>query len=217
MSCAGCAETAALRLAALALEEPAFEAGIPTEALSPYKTIAYVAGVTIMDQVWYLAITSVAATTGVILPAANAATTSAMVYSYEFVWAFCCEAPPGPGGVMSVSVTKAIIYKGISMVEVGALTLAFGNNVASAVAVTGAVALSRTAVYVANDHTWNRIDARALTAPVETSWFPWREGARAGLEWCVRIDCDELLDGDTLDPLPSGKRARAAPERNKKP
>ena len=172
-SCAESAETAALRPAALAPEEPAFEAGIPIETLSLYKTITYVTGVTLTDQIWYLATASAAATTGGIFLAANAATTSAMVYSYEYVWAFCCEAPPGPDGVVPVSATKAIIYRGISMVGVGALTLAFGNTVASAAAVTGAIALSRTAVYVANDYAWNRIDARAPTAPAETPWSPW--------------------------------------------
>ena len=74
---------------------------------------------------------------------------------------------------MPVSATKAIVYRGISMVGIGALTLAFGNTVASAAVVTGAIALSRTAAYVANDYAWNRIDVRAPTGPAETPWSPW--------------------------------------------
>ena len=88
-----------------------------------------------------------------------------MTYSYEYLWAFCCEATPGPGGVVPVSATKAIIYRGLSIIRVGALALAFGNTVASASVVTGAITLSRTAVYVANDYVWNRIDVRKPTDP----------------------------------------------------
>ena len=81
-SCVTTAPAGTLRPAALAPEEPAFEAGIPAETLSLYKTITYVTGVTLTDQLWYLAIASAAATTGGGFLAANAATTSAMVYSY---------------------------------------------------------------------------------------------------------------------------------------
>ena len=163
--CAAAAAPGTLRPAAVAGEEPAYEDGIPTATLSLYKTITYVTAATLTDQVWYLLIASEAATTGGVFFAVNAATSSMMTYSYEYLWAFCCEATPGPGGVVPVSATKAIIYRGLSIIRVGALALAFGNTVASASVVTGAITLSRTAVYVANDYVWNRIDVRKPTDP----------------------------------------------------
>ena len=172
-SCVGSAEAGALRPVALTPEEPAFEAGIPTERLSLYKTITYVTGATLTDQLWYLAIASAAATTGGIFFGVNAATSSAMTYSYEYGWAFCCEAPPGPDGIVPVSAIKAIVYRGLSVIRVGALALLFGNTLGSATVVTGAITLSRTAVYVTNDYVWNSIDVRPPTAPVETPWSPW--------------------------------------------
>ena len=170
--CATTMEPGTLRRAAAAGEEPEYEAGIPTAKLSLYKTISYVTGATITDQLWYLAIASAAATTGGIFFAVNAATSSAMTYGYEYLWAFCCEAPPGLDGVVPVSATKAVIYRGLSVIRVGALALVFGNTMASATVVTGAITLSRTAVYVTNDYIWNRIDVRERTDPVPVEIDP---------------------------------------------
>jgi hypothetical protein len=82
----------------------------------------------------------------------------------------CCEGTPGPDGIVPVSVTKAAVYRGISVVGIGALTLAFGNTLSSAAIVTGVIATSRTAIYVVNDYVWNRIDVGAPVGPVEASW-----------------------------------------------
>jgi hypothetical protein len=145
--------------------EQAYEAGIPIEELSLYKTLSYVTGATITDQLWYLAIASEAATTGGLFLGVNAATSSMMTYSYEYMWNLCCLSPPGPDGVVPVSATKAVIYRGLSIIRVGALALLFGNTMASSAVVTGAITLSRTAVYVANDYFWNGINVRKPTTP----------------------------------------------------
>jgi hypothetical protein len=76
---------------------------------SLYKTLTYVTGATLTDQIWCLLIASDAATTGGLFFAVNAATSSMMTYSYEYMWAFCCELAPGPDGIVPVSATKAII------------------------------------------------------------------------------------------------------------
>jgi hypothetical protein len=142
-------------------EKPLYNGQIPNEELSLYKTITYVTGATITDQLWYLAIASAASTTGGLFLGVNAATSSMMTYSYEYFWNLCCQSPPGPDGVVPVSATKAIIYRGLSVIRVSALALLFGNTVASSAVVTGAITLSRTAVYVANDYFWNGINAKA--------------------------------------------------------
>ncbi len=177
-SCATRAEPRTPRRAAVASDEPEYETGIPNETLSLYKTISYVTGATLTDQIWYLVIASEAATTGGAFFAVNAATSTMMTYNYERFWNFCCRAPPGPDGVVPVSATKAVIYRALSIIRVGALALLFGNTIASASVVTLAITLSRTAVYVTNDYVWNRVDVRKPTNPVpagdpvEIPWSP---------------------------------------------
>lgn len=65
--------------------------------------------------------------------------------------------------MVPVSATKAVIYRGLSIIQVGALALSFGDTIASTALVTGAITLSRTAVYVANDYLWNGINVRKPT------------------------------------------------------
>lgn len=67
--------------------------------------------------------------------------------------------------MIAVSATKAVIYRGLSIIQVGALALSFGDTIASTALVTGAITLSRTAVYVANDYLWNGINVRKPTTP----------------------------------------------------
>lgn len=164
-TCASTVEPAPPQQAAVAPEQPTYEGGMPTSTLSLYKTITYVTGATLTDQLWYLVIASEAATTGGLFFGVNAVTSSMMTYSYEYAWTLCCRAPPGPDGVVPVSATKAIIYRGLSIIRVGALALLFGNTVPSSAVVTGAITLSRTAVYVTNDYFWNRVDVRKPTIP----------------------------------------------------
>ena len=157
-ACATRAASGKPREAAVAPGEPGYKAGIPNETLSLYKTMSYVTGATLTDQVWYLTIASEAAATGGIFFVVNAATSSMMTYNYEYFWNICCRAPPGPDGIVPVSPTKAIIYRALSVLRVGALALIFGNTIPSAAIVTLAITFSRTAVYVTNDYVWNRID-----------------------------------------------------------
>ncbi|MBT3533776.1 MAG: hypothetical protein HN478_07850 [Rhodospirillaceae bacterium] len=145
-----------------------YEIGIPNESLSLYKTISYVTGATVTDQLWYLAIASEAATTGGVFFVVNATTSSLMTYNYEYFWNLCCRAPPDEDGIVPVSATKAIIYRGLSIIRVGALALIFGNTLPSAALVTFAITVSRTAVYVTNDYVWNRIDVKKRTGPPAT-------------------------------------------------
>ena len=67
--------------------------------------------------------------------------------------------------MVPVSATKAVIYRGLSIIQVGAVALSFGDTIASTALVTGAITLSRTAVYVANDYLWNGINVRKPTTP----------------------------------------------------
>ena len=157
-ACATRAVSGTPREAAVAPGEPGFKAGIPNETLSLYKTISYVTGATLTDQFWYLTIASEAAATGGIFFVVNAATSSMMTYNYKYFWNICCRAPPGPDGIVPVSSTKAIIYRALSVLRVGALALIFGNTIPSAAIVTLAITFSRTAVYVTNDYVWNHID-----------------------------------------------------------
>ncbi len=139
------------------------------EMISLYKTVTYVPSAALTDQLWYLLIASEAATTGPFFLGVNASTSSAMTYTYEYFWNICCLAEPGPDGVVPVSATKAIIYRALSIIRVGALALAFGNTLGSSAAVTTVITVSRTAVYVTNDYFWNVMDARTPTEPVLTS------------------------------------------------
>lgn len=154
------AQTQPPRIAAKPDKKPEYQDGIPNETLSLYKTLSYVTGATVTDQLWYLAIASQAATTGGIFLGVNAATSSMMTYSYEYMWNICCLQPPGPDGVVPINVTKAVIYRALSVLRVGGLALIFGNTLPSSAVVTGAITVSRTMVYVTNDYVWNRIDAR---------------------------------------------------------
>lgn len=178
-ACAVKTESGAPASAAAEPEKPGYKGDMPLEELSFYKTITYVTGATLTDQLWYLAIASAAATTGGIFLGVNAATSSMMTYSYEYFWNLCCQAEPGPDGVVPVSATKAIIYRGLSVIRVSALALIFGNTIASSAVVTGAITLSRTAVYVANDYFWNGVNA---TAPTDPALVDVSTGAAAGPE-----------------------------------
>lgn len=146
-------------------EQLEYEAGMSVETLSLYKTVTYVTGATLTDQLWYLFIASAAAATGGVFFTVNAATSSMMTYSFEYAWTLCCKPPPGPDGVVPVSATKAVVYRGLSILRVGGLALIFGNTLPSSALVTGAITVSRTAVYVANDYVWNGIDARKPVGP----------------------------------------------------
>ncbi len=157
-SCATRAVSGTPQEAAVEPGEPGYKTGILNETLSLYKTISYVTGATLTDQIWYLTIASEAVATGGIFFVVNAATSSMMTYNYEYFWNICCRAPPGPDGIVPVSATKAIIYRALSVIRVGALALIFGNTIPSAAIVTLAITFSRTAVYVTNDYVWNRID-----------------------------------------------------------
>jgi uncharacterized membrane protein len=155
-----CATRAEPEIPAAEHDNPEYEAGMKNETLSLYKTISYVTGATLMDQVWYLTIASEAAATGGVFFVVNAATSSMMTYNYEHFWNRCCRAQPGPDGIVPVSATKAIIYRALSVIRVGTLALLFGNTLPSAAIVTLAITLSRTVVYVTNDYVWNRVDVR---------------------------------------------------------
>lgn len=143
--------------------------GIPIEELSLYKTITYVIGTVLTDQIWYLLIASEAATTGPVFMVVNGSTSSMMTYAYEYAWRLCCEAPPDENGVVPISVTKAAIYRGLSILRVGGLALIFGNTIGSSALVTTAITVSRTTVYILNDMLWYEIDKRPPLDPGDAS------------------------------------------------
>jgi uncharacterized membrane protein len=169
-----------------------FEDGLPKSVLAFYKTLSYTAVVLTTDQIWYMVAASQAAATSGLFGVVNTITSPMLTYAFEYSWDTCCEAPPGPDGVVPVSAQKALIYRAVSTARVAAVALAFGNSLGSALLVTGAIALTRTGVYVVNDYVWGHIDARKPisetqsppSAPAletvdglsarETGWFPRR-------------------------------------------
>ena len=80
-----------------------------------------------------------------------------LTYGFEYAWQHCCEAPPGPDGVRPVDVKKALMYRALSASRTLGLALLFGNSLGSSLLVTGAITVTRTIAYIANDYTWNRI------------------------------------------------------------
>jgi uncharacterized membrane protein len=137
-----------------------FEDGIPKSMLAFYKTLSYTTVVLTTDQIWYMVAASQAAATSGLFGVVNTVTSPMLTYAFEYGWDNCCEAPPGPDGVVPVSARKALIYRAVSTARVAAVALAFGNSLGSALLVTGAIALTRTGVYVVNDYVWGHIDAR---------------------------------------------------------
>jgi hypothetical protein len=132
-------------------------AGLEPAMLSLYKTITYTATVLTTDQLWYMGMAAQAATTSGIFGVVNVVTSPMLTYAFEYTWEKCCEAPPGPDGVRPVDVKKAVIYRVLSTARIFGLALLFGNGLGSSVITTGAIAATRTLVYMTNDFVWNRL------------------------------------------------------------
>jgi hypothetical protein len=132
----------------------------PPAILSLYKTITYTVVVLTTDQLWYMGTAAQAATTSGIFGVVNLITSPMLTYVFEYTWERCCEAPPGPDGVRPIDVKKAIIYRVLSTSRIFALALLFGNGMSSSLLVTGAIAATRTLVYMSNDYLWNHLTAQ---------------------------------------------------------
>lgn len=146
-------------------------AGLEPAMLSFYKTVTYTTAVLTTDQLWYMGTAAAAATTGGWFGVVNVVTSPMLTYAFEYGWERCCEAPPGPDGVRPVDVHKAIIYRILSTARIFGLTLAFGNGLGSSLLTTGAIAATRTLVYMTNDFVWNRLTSagRPAAAPVKAA------------------------------------------------
>jgi uncharacterized membrane protein len=125
--------------------------------LALYKTISYTAVVLTTDQLWYMTVAAQAASTSGLYGVVNLVTSPMLTYGFEYAWQRCCEAPPGPDGVRPVDVRKALFYRALSASRTLGLALLFGNSLGSSLLVTGAITVTRTIAYIANDYTWNRI------------------------------------------------------------
>jgi hypothetical protein len=125
--------------------------------LAFYKTLSYTAVVLTTDQLWYMALAAQAATSSGLFGVANMVTSPMLTYGFEYGWQLCCEAPPGPDGVRPVDVRKALMYRVLSASRTMGLALLFGNSLGSSLLVVGAITVTRTAVYMANDYVWNKI------------------------------------------------------------
>ena len=125
--------------------------------LALYKTISYTAVVLTTDQLWYMTVAAQAASTSGLYGVVNLVTSPMLTYGFEYAWQHCCEAPPGPDGVRPVDVKKALMYRALSASRTLGLALLFGNSLGSSLLVTGAITVTRTLAYIANDYTWNRI------------------------------------------------------------
>ena len=145
--------------------------------LALYKTISYTAVVLTTDQLWYMTVAAQAASTSGLYGVVNLVTSPMLTYGFEYAWQHCCEAPPGPDGVRPVDVNKALIYRVVSTARILVMALAFGNDIGSSLLVTGAIAVTRTFVYMGNDYVWNAITAQApaikwptMLGPAETGY-----------------------------------------------
>ena len=129
------------------------------------------------DQLWYMAMATQAATSSGFFGVVNLVTSPMLTYGFEYAWQHCCEAPPGPDGVRPVDVKKALIYRVVSTSRILVMALAFGNDLGSSLLITGAIAVTRTFVYMGNDYVWNAITAQAppirwptMLGPAETGY-----------------------------------------------
>jgi len=145
--------------------------------LALYKTISYTAVVLTTDQLWYMAMATQSAASSGYFGVVNLVTSPMLTYGFEYAWQHCCEAPPGPDGVRPVDVNKALIYRVVSTARILVMALAFGNDIGSSLLVTGAIAVTRTFVYMGNDYVWNAITAQApaikwptMLGPAETGY-----------------------------------------------
>ena len=145
--------------------------------LALYKTISYTAVVLTTDQLWYMAMATQSAASSGYFGVVNLVTSPMLTYGFEYAWQRCCEAPPGPDGVRPVDVNKALIYRVVSTSRILLMALAFGNDIGSSLLVTGAIAVTRTFVYMGNDYVWNAITAQApaikwptMLGPAETGY-----------------------------------------------
>jgi len=145
--------------------------------LALYKTISYTAVVLTTDQLWYMAMATQSAASSGYFGVVNLVTSPMLTYGFEYAWQHCCEAPPGPDGVRPVDVKKALIYRVVSTSRILVMALAFGNDIGSSLLVTGAIAVTRTFVYMGNDYVWNAITAQApaikwptMLGPAETGY-----------------------------------------------
>jgi len=143
--------------------------------LAFYKTISYTAVVLTTDQLWYMSVAAQAASTSGLYGVVNLVTSPMLTYGFEYGWERCCEAPPGPDGVRPVDVRKALIYRALSATRTLGLALLFGNSLGSSLLVTGAITVTRTLAYIANDYAWNRITKQSPAVQWPTFLGP--EGA----------------------------------------
>jgi hypothetical protein len=143
--------------------------------LALYKTISYTAVVLTTDQLWYMAMATQAAASSGYFGVVNVVTSPMLTYGFEYAWQHCCEAPPGPDGVRPVDVRKALIYRALSASRTLGLALLFGNSLGSSLLVTGAITVTRTLAYIANDYTWNWITKQSPAGKWPTFLGP--EGA----------------------------------------
>src|SRR5262249_14185011 len=125
--------------------------------LALYKTISYTAVVLTTDQLWYMTVAAQAASTSGLYGVVNLVTSPMLTYGFEYGWGKWFEAAPGPGGRRPGEVRKALIYRALSATRTLGLALLFGNSLGSSLLVTGAITVTRTLAYIANDYTWNWI------------------------------------------------------------
>jgi hypothetical protein len=93
----------------------------------------------------------------------NIATSPMLTYAFEYAWLSCCQAPPGPDGVVPVSSTKAITYRILSVSRTLGMALAFGNGIASSLVVTTGIQTTRTMAYLVNDYVWGHLASSSTT------------------------------------------------------
>jgi uncharacterized membrane protein len=122
------------------------------------KALTYQGVVVSTDQLLYWAIITGTAVSELEFLAANAVTGVAYYFTFDEAWRAAGFAPAY--GESDVSVTKAISYRVFDTARVLGVTLAIGTPFSGSLAVTAAIAATRTGIYMLHDYVWSLATSR---------------------------------------------------------
>ena len=123
------------------------------------KALSYQTVVVTTDQVLYWVIVTGTTYSELEFLAANAVTGVSYYVGFDAVW-HAAGLDPAPGDP-PVSVGKAIAYRVFDTARVFAVAIAIGTPLTSSLAVTAAIAGTRTLIYLVHDYVWSLADHRS--------------------------------------------------------
>ena len=122
------------------------------------KALSYQTVVVTTDQVLYWVIVTGTTYSELEFLAANAVTGVSYYVGFDAVW-HAAGLDPAPGAP-PVSIGKAIAYRVFDTARVFAVAIAIGTPLTSSLAVTAAIAGTRTVIYMVHDYVWSLADHR---------------------------------------------------------